>query len=111
MCVCVVLFLVLAKVGVDGGEEVEHAGLDARLHDHNVDVHLLGVGELAHDALVVTLADALGRHAHQTNVLAQRGLEQTLDLGVVVVVVLDAEQRLDVVPDGAAEQARVHVLE
>ena len=101
----------LAKVGVDGGEKVEHAGLDARLHDHNVDVHLLRVSELAHDALVVSLADALRRHTHQPDVFAQRRLEQALDLRVVVVVVFDAEQRLYVVPDGVAEQARVHVLE
>ena len=66
--------------------------------------------ELLHDAVVVLLGDAVGIRAEYLDVLANGRGEQQLDLVVVVVVISDAEQRVNVVPYGATEQARVDAL-
>lgn len=71
----IIVIIILSEVRVDGAKEVEHAGLNARLHDHQIHVDLFGVRELLHDRVVVGLGDALGLCAHHFDVLAERRLE------------------------------------
>lgn len=59
--------------------------------------------ELAEHPVVVFLSDTFRIAAGALDECLERALQQLVDLAVVVIVVPDAQQALDVVPNGATE--------
>ena len=75
------------------------------------DAHLFRVAEFLEDVVVILASDAFWKADDRLDVRLERTFQQLVDLAVVVVVVADAEHALDVVPDGAPEARRIHVLD
>ena len=66
--------------------------------------------KLFEDVVVVGRSDPLRKADRHLDVRLQGALQHLVHLAVVVIVVPDAHEALDVVPDGRAEPRRVHVL-
>lgn len=98
-----------SEIWVNGSEKVEHARLNARLHDYNVDVHFFRVWEVFHDRIIVFFRDALRIRANDFYVVSKRRRNQLLNLIVVVVVISNAKQRVNIEPNGSSKQASVHL--
>ena len=71
--------------------------------------HLLAVLQLDQHAVVVRLGYPLREAARRLDEHLERPVQQLVHLAVVVVVVADAVDALDVVPDGAPKLGRVDV--
>lgn len=65
--------------------------------------------ELSHHPIVNLLRDTFRITTSGLNEALERLFHQSVDLAVVVVVVTDAQQCLNVVPNSASEPGRVHI--
>ncbi len=71
--------------------------------------YLFRVSEFPHEGFVVLLHNTLGVAGDGFDVRLEGALQQLVHLGVVIVIVPDAEHTVDVVPNRAAEGRRVYV--
>ena len=72
--------------------------------------HLLWVFEVQPEGIIILLGGAVGIAGDGLDVRLQRPVKELIDLPVVIVVVTDAVQRVDVVPDGSPQERRVNLL-
>jgi len=91
----------------DGSERVEHLALKPGLHHQNVDVDFFALLEFAHRLAVVLLDEFVGEADGGFDEFLHGSRKQFVDVLVVVVIVTNAEDDVDVVPDGASKDEGV----
>ena len=71
--------------------------------------YLFTVLQLHQHTVVVQLGDALREAAGRLDEHLERAVEQLVHLAVIVIIVADAVDALDVVPDGTTKLGRVDI--
>ena len=66
--------------------------------------------KLFHNTIVILFGNTLGARAQYLNIIPKRRAEQLLDLLIIIIVIVDPEQRVNIIPNGAPKQTRIDLF-
>jgi len=92
----------------NSSKSVEHFPLKSGFHHEDVYVDLLAMLQFPHGVPVVLLDKLIGEANCSFNEFLQRSGQQFIDFLVIIVVVANAEEDVDVVPNGPTEHEGVN---
>lgn len=91
----------------DGSEGVKHLSLKSGFHHENVDMDFFAVFQFPHRISVIFLDELVGEADGGFDEFLHGCGQEFVDVFIIVVVVPNAEDHVDVVPNGSSEHERV----